>query len=87
MAMKPNTKAVLEYLKSVHGKKDVTAADVAGELGLDVKQVNGIFTAALQRKEYGYREEVEIQLDDGSHSKVKMLHLTDAGLELTGDED
>jgi hypothetical protein len=85
--MKPNTKAVLEYLKSVHGKKDVTAADVAGELGLDVKQVNGIFTAALQRKEYGYREEVEIQLDDGSHSKVKMLHLTDAGLELTGDED
>ena len=87
MAMKPNTKAVLEYLKSVHGKKDVTAADVAGELGLDVKQVNGIFSAALQRKEYGYREEVEIQLDDGSHSKVKMLHLTDAGLELTGDED
>lgn len=87
MAMKPNTKAVLEYLKSVHGKKDVTAADVAGELGLDVKQVNGIFTAALQRKEYGYREEVEIQLADGSHSKVKMLHLTDAGLELTGDED
>jgi hypothetical protein len=85
--MKPNTKAVLEYLKSVHGKKDVTAADVAAELGLDVKQVNGIFTAALQRKEYGYREEVEIQLDDGSHSKVKMLHLTDAGLELTGDED
>ena len=33
MAMKPNTKAVLEYLKSVHGKKDVTAADVAAELG------------------------------------------------------
>ena len=87
MAMKPNTKAVLEYLKSVHGKKDVTAADVAAELGLDVKQVNGIFTAALQRKEYGYREEVEIQLGDGSHGKVKMLHLTDAGLELTGDED
>ena len=87
MAMKPNTKAVLEYLKSVHGKKDVTAADVAAELGLDVKQVNGIFTAALQRKEYGYREEVEIQLDDGTHAKVKALHLTDAGLELTGDED
>lgn len=87
MAMKPNTKAVLEYLKSVHGKKDVTAADVAGELGLDVKQVNGIFTAALQRKEYGYREEVEIQLDDGSHSKVKMLHLTDTGLELDPDAE
>lgn len=87
MAMKPNTKAVLEYLKSVHGKKDVTAADVAGELGLDVKQVNGIFTAALQRKEYGYREEVEIQLDDGTHAKVKTLHLTDTGLGLDPDAE
>ena len=87
MAMKPNTKAVLEYLKSVHGNKDVTAADVAAELGLDVKQVNGIFTAALQRKEYGYREEVEIQLDDGTHAKVKTLHLTDAGLGLDPDAE
>ena len=87
MAMKPNTKAVLEYLKSVDDKKNVTAADGGAELGIDVKQVNGIFTAALQRKEYGYREEVEIQLDDGTHAKVKTLHLTDAGLELTGDED
>lgn len=87
MAMKPNTKAVLEYLKSVHGKKDVTAADVAAALDLDVKQVNGIFTAALQRKEYGYREEVEIQLDDGTHAKVKTLHLTDAGLGLDPDAE
>ena len=87
MAMKPNTKAVLEYLKSVHGKKDVTAADVAAELGLDVKQVNGIFTSALKRKEYGYREEVEIQLDDGTHAKVKTLHLTDAGLNLDPDAE
>lgn len=87
MAMKPNTKAVLEYLKSVHGKKDVTAADVASALDLDVKQVNGIFTAALQRKEFGYREEVEIQLDDGSHTKVKVLHLTDAGLALDPDAE
>ena len=87
MAMKPNTKAVLEYLKSVHGKKDVTAADVAAERGLDVKQGDGIFTAALQRKEYGYREEVEIQLDDGTHAKVKTLHLTDAGLDLDPDAE
>lgn len=86
MAMKPNTKAVLEYLKSVEGKKNVTAADVAAELGLEVKQVNGIFTAAFQRKELGYREEAEIELEDGSHSKCKYLHLTEAGMELT-DED
>lgn len=87
MAMKPNTKAVLEYLKSVHGEKDVTAADVAQALNLEVKQVNGIFTAALQRKEYGYREETEVQLDDGSHCKVKFLKLTDAGLEVDPDAE
>ncbi len=87
MAMKPNTKAVLEYLKTVEGKKNVTAADVAAELGLEVKQVNGIFTAALQRKEFGYREEAEIELDDGSHCKVKYLHLTDAGMSLDPDQD
>jgi len=86
MAMKPNTKAVLEYLKSVEGKKNVTAADVAAELGLEVKQVNGIFTAAFQRKELGYREEAEIELEEGGHAKVKYLHLTEAGMELT-DED
>lgn len=87
MAMKPNTKAVLEYLKSVHGEKDVTAADVAQALNLEVKQVNGIFTAALQRKEYGYREETEVQLDDGTHTKVKFLKLTDAGLEVDPDAE
>lgn len=87
MAMKPNTKAVLEYLKTVEGKKNVTAADVAAELGLEVKQVNGIFTAALQRKEFGYREEAEIELDDGSHCKCKYLHLTDAGMSLDPDQD
>ena len=87
MAMKPNTKAVLEYLKSVHGEKDVTAADVAQALNLEVKRVNGIFTAALQRKKYGYREETEVQLDDGTHTKVKFLKLTDAGLEVDPDAE
>lgn len=87
MAMKPNTKAVLEYLKSVHGEKDVTAADVAQALNLEVKQVNGIFTAALQRKKYGYREETEVQLDDGTHCKCKYLKLTDAGLEVDPDAE
>lgn len=86
MAMKPNTKAVLEYLKSVNGA-DVTAADVADALGLEKRQVDGIFTSALQRKGFGLREEAEIELDDGSHKKVKFLRLTPAGMELDPDAE
>ena len=86
MAMKPNTKAVLEYLKSVNGA-DVTAADVADALGLEKRQVDGIFTSALQRKGYGVREEAEIALEDGSHKKVKFLRLTPAGFELDPDAE
>ncbi len=81
MAMKPNTKAVIEYLKSVGGA-NVTAADVADALGLEKRQVDGIFTSALQRKGYGVRVPSEIELDDGTHKQVKFLKLTDAGLAL-----
>lgn len=87
MAMKANTKMVLEYLKSVQGKQDVTAKMVADELGLDVKQVNGIFTAALQRKELGYREEAQIQDESGKYVDVKYLKLTDAGMACDPDAD
>ena len=38
MAMSENTVRVLEYLKANHGK-DVTAADVAAELGIPKKTV------------------------------------------------
>ena len=86
MAMKPNTKAVLEYLKSVNGA-DVTAADVADALGLEKRQVDGIFTSALQRKGFGIREEAEVELEDGSHKKVKFLRLTPAGIELDPDAE
>ena len=43
MAMTENSKRVLNYLKSINGQ-NVTAADVAEEMGLETKQVNGIFT-------------------------------------------
>ena len=79
MAMKENSVKVLNYLKQINGQ-NVTAADVADALGLEKRQVDGIFTSALQRKGFGIREEAEIQLDDGSHQKVKFLRLTDAGL-------
>ena len=85
MAMKENSKNVLNYLKGV--TTDVTAADVAEALGLEKRQVDGIFTSAIQRKGYGNRVEAEIQLEDGTHKKVKFLKLTDTGMALDPDAD
>lgn len=84
--MKENSKAVLNYLKQINGA-DVTSADVADALGLEKRQVDGIFTSALQRKGYGVRVPAEIELDDGSHKQVKFLRLTDAGMELDPDAE
>ena len=81
MAMKENTKKVFEFLRTVNGQ-NVTSADVAGALGLEKRQVDGIFTQAIQKKELGYRVEAEIELEDGTHSKVKFLKLTEAGMAL-----
>jgi len=79
MAMSENSVKILNYLKEIHGE-NVTAADVADALGLPKKTVDGAFTSAIQRKEMGYREEAEVELEDGSHAKVKFLKLNDAGL-------
>ena len=79
MAMKENSRNVLNYLKSVNGS-DVTAADVADALGLEKRQVDGIFTSAIQRKGLGVRVPAEIELEDGTHKAIKFLRLTDAGL-------
>lgn len=86
MAMKENSKKVLEYLKEVNGE-NVTAADIADACGLTTKQVNGIVTAALQRKGYAERIPAEIQLEDGTHKAVKFIKLTDTGLVLDPDAD
>ena len=86
MAMKENTKVVLQYLKGVNGS-NVTAADVAAAVGLEKRQVDGIFTAALQRKGFGIRVPAEIELEDGTHKTVKFLRLTDAGLAVDPDSE
>ena len=86
MAMKPNTRAVWEYLKNLNGA-DVTSADVADALGLEKRQVDGIFTSALQRKGFGVRVPAEVELDDGTHKAVKFLQLTDAGMSFDPDAD
>ena len=79
MAMKENSKKVLNYLKEVNGQQ-VTAADVAEALGLEKRSVDGIFTSAIQRKGYGVRVAAEVELEDGTHKAVKFLKLTDAGM-------
>ena len=84
MAMKENTRKVFDYLKENDGN-DHTAATVAEALGLEKRQVDGIFTSAIQRKGYGVREEAEETNADGSHTKVKYLRLTDEGREFDPD--
>ena len=81
MAMKENSKKVLNYLKEINGD-NVTAADVAEALGLEKRSVDGIFTSAIQKKGFGIRVPAEIELEDGSHKGVKFLQLTEAGMTL-----
>lgn len=84
MAMKENSKKVLNYLKEINGE-NVTAADVAAVLGLEKRQVDGIFTSAIQRKGLGVRTPAEVELEDGSHKQVKFLSLTPAGMSFDPD--
>lgn len=84
MAMKENSKKVLNYLKEINGE-NVTAADVAAALGLEKRSVDGIFTSAIQRKGYGVRVPSEIELEDGTHKQVKFLTLTPAGMSFDPD--
>lgn len=84
--MKENSKKVLNYLKEMKGT-DVTAADVADALGLEKRQVDGIFTSAIQRKGLGVRVPAEVELEDGSHKAVKFLVLTADGLAFDPDAD
>ena len=84
MAMKENSKKVLNYLKEVQGE-NVTSADVAAALGLEKRSVDGIFTSAIQRKGLGVRTPAEIELDDGTHKAVKFLSLTTEGMNFDPD--
>lgn len=78
MALKENSRKVLDYVKANDGT-NMTAADIAAGTGLDVKQVNGIVTSAFQKKKLMQRTPAEIQLEDGTHKAVKFISLTEAG--------
>ena len=79
--MSPNSKKVFEFLQN-HKGEDFTAKDVAEALALEKRQVDGIFTSAIQRKGYGVRVPAEVENADGTHSPIKLLQLTEAGYAL-----
>ena len=85
MAMKENTRKVLDYLKETHGVKDVTAAMVAEELDLEKRSVDGSFTSFV-KKGFGVREEAQI-LDGDKYVNVKYLRLTPAGIAFDPDAE
>lgn len=76
--LKENSKLVYNYVLE-NGDSNITAADIAEATGLGVRTINGIVTSAFQRKGLMVRVEAEVELEDGSHKKVKFIKLTDEG--------
>lgn len=85
MAMSENSRKVYDYVKSVDGKKNITANDIAEATGIKIKSINGIITSAFQNKHLMERIPAEIEMEDGSHKPVKFIRLTDAGREFNPD--
>lgn len=84
MAMKPNTRIVLDYVKE-HDGENMIAADIAEGTGLTVKSVNGIVTSAFVKKGLMERVPAEIELEDGTHKAVKFIRITEAGKKFNPD--
>ena len=90
MKLKENSKIVYEYVKA-HEDENITAKDIADATGLTSRQVNGIITMAFQRHKDADKNEVplmervvaEVEEADGTHSKVKLIKLTDEGRAIT----
>jgi len=76
--LKPNSITVYNYVKE-NQANNITAADIAEGTGLPVRTINGIVTSAFQRKGLMERIEKEVELEDGSHKKVKFIKLTAEG--------
>ena len=79
-----NSRKVLEFVKGVDGKANVTLADVAEGTGLTSRQANGCIVA-FQKKKMMERVETEIEQEDGTHANVKYIVLTDIGREFDPD--
>ena len=80
MAMSENAKIVYGAVKE--NDWQLTAGDIAVMTGLTKKTVDGVVTSAFQKKGLMVRTETEVELPDGTHKKVKLISLTDAGKEI-----
>jgi DNA-binding MarR family transcriptional regulator len=73
---------VFNYLMD-HDGENKTSADIAADLGLATKSVDGIVTAGLQRKGYTERVPAVIDVTDDNGTtvpkKVNFIRLTPAG--------
>ena len=86
MALNENSRKVFDYVKANDGE-NFTAKDIAEALDLGIRSVNGIITSAFQKKGLMERVEAEVTLPDGTHKKVKLVRLTDAGREFDPDAE
>ena len=90
MKLKENSLTVYNFVKE-HEDENITANDIAEATGLTSRQVNGIITMAFQRHKDEEKNEVplmervvaEVEEADGTHSKVKLIKLTDEGRNIT----
>lgn len=76
--LKENAQIVWDYVKA-HDGENFTAQDIEAATGIAKKSVDGIITAAFQRKHKMKRIPADIQLEDGSVKSVKFIALTDEG--------
>lgn len=83
--MKENTRKIFDYVKE-HDGEDFTAKDIAAALDLSPKSVNGSITS-FTKKKLMTRVEAEIENADGTHDKVKLIQMTDAGREFDPDAE
>lgn len=90
IAVSEKSLTVLNYLRKVtesNPDANLTAADIAKELGMERKSVDGIITSGLQRKGYTQRVPAWIEYEeevDGEvitkNKEVKFIKLTDKGI-------
>ena len=83
--MKDSSKVILNYLKE-HDGEDFTMYDIAAALGKNWKSINGTLVSFQRHTDADKkpapiitREEREVKNEDGTHSKVKFIRLTDFG--------
>ena len=68
---------LLQFLQENDGA-DMTAAEIAEEMGMQAIAVNGVLNG-LVKKGFAEREEVIVEMPDGKEKEVKIVKMTDEG--------